>query len=98
MGCPYEGTGSCPDAWYAASPVPQVGPEDVPTYLANSTRETIPLQVAQDMHDALANVGVPVTLRVLRGSLHERAYEDVEVSPGVTVFQETMAFLSVYLA
>jgi acetyl esterase len=97
VGCPFEGTGSCPDDWYAASPLPQVGPSEVPTYVANSTHETIPLQLAQDMDDALANEGVPVTLRVLRGTMHERAYENVEVSPGVTVFDETMAFLTTYL-
>ncbi|TMK86001.1 MAG: alpha/beta hydrolase [Actinobacteria bacterium] len=99
IGCPYTGNGSCPDQWYAASPITGVTADDTPSYLANSTRETIPLQVAQDMDAALAASGVPHFLRVLEGAKHERQYEDVVVDPntGTTVFQESVAWLHAYL-
>jgi dipeptidyl aminopeptidase/acylaminoacyl peptidase len=97
-GCPFKGTGSCPHVWRVGSPIKYVTAEDVPTYLANSTAEQIPLVEATDMQSALQAAGVPVFLRVLEGSLHARAYEDVVVDEaGTTVFQESMAFLHDHL-
>jgi acetyl esterase/lipase len=97
IGCPFKGAGSCPAIWRKASPITYVTSDDPPTYLANSTDEQIPLVEATDMQSKLDAAGVPEFLRVLEGSLHARAYEDVEVSPGVTVFQESIAFLHDHL-
>jgi acetyl esterase/lipase len=97
VGCPYEGTGACPVRWTAASPITHVTPGDSPTYLANSMAELIPVKEARHMAAALDAAGVQHVLRLLPGSLHERAYEDVEVSPGVTVFEESMGFLHDHL-
>jgi acetyl esterase len=97
-GCPFKGTGSCPTKWRKGSPITYVTSDDAPTYLANSTDEQIPLVEATDMQSALQAAGVPVFLRVLEGSLHARAYEDVVVDDaGTTVFQESMAFLHDHL-
>jgi acetyl esterase len=97
VGCPYTGAGACPGRWTAASPITHVTSGDAPTYLANSTKELTPIQYARHMATALDGAGVGQLLRAVPGSLHERAYEDVDVSPGVTVFQETMAFLHDHL-
>lgn len=97
-GCPFKGTGSCPTKWRKGSPITYVTSDDPPTYLANSTDEQIPLVEATDMQSALQAAGVTVFLRVLEGSLHARAYEDVVVDDsGTTVFQESMAFLHDHL-
>lgn len=97
LGCPYTGAGACPARWTAASPIAHVTAGDAPTYLANSTAELVPIQYARHMAAALADAGVGHVLREIPGSLHERAYEDVEVSPGVTVFQDSMLFLHDHL-
>jgi acetyl esterase/lipase len=97
VGCPYTGTGACPDRWTGASPVTHVTSDDAPTYLVNSTKELIPLKEAQHMDAALAGAGVDHVLRVIAGSLHERAYEDVDAGSGLTVFQESIGFLHDHL-
>jgi acetyl esterase/lipase len=99
VGCPYEGPGACPSQWYDASPITFVSADDPPTYIANGTRETIPLQEARDLDAALRSAGVEDFLRVIRGSRHERQYENVVISlDGTTVLGETISFLLAHLS
>ncbi len=80
----------CPSKWDLASPHFFVDPSDAPIYLANSTDEIIPLQEATDFRDLCAAAGIPVELRILEGTRHERAYKN-------DVWAETMSFLHRYL-
>src|SRR5439155_22980950 len=70
IGCPYVGTGSCPQAWYDASAITYVSSDDPPAYIANGTTERIPFVEASDLDADLRAGGVTDYLRAVPGSLH----------------------------
>lgn len=66
----------CPDTYAQASPVTHVSAGDGSMLLFNGQREHIPVAVAREMNQALADAGVPHTLVVLKhSSEHARQYE-----------------------
>ena len=71
----------CPDTYIDASPITHADPTDAPMLLANSTNESTALSQAEDMANALEENGVPFELVVIQGSLHSKAYANVE-APG----------------
>lgn len=87
FGCSFA---DCPQTWADASPIEHVDRTDAPAFIANSTREIIPLANATTMAARLRAVGVPVVLRILPGSRHATAY-------AADVWDETLSFLARYL-
>jgi acetyl esterase/lipase len=90
LGCSLS---ACPATWAAGSAVRFVSSATVPTYVANSTTEIIPLAYAQAYVNALNDAAVANFFRVISGSKHAMAYQGVKVSKGVTVLTETVRWL-----
>jgi acetyl esterase/lipase len=84
---------TCPSAWAAATAKNFVTPATPPTFIANSTQETIPLAWAQEFSDALRANGVPVEFQTIVGTLHAEQYMTAVLADGRTVLEHTLDFL-----
>ena len=87
LGCPPLDP-SCRDTAAAASPINYVDGKTPPTFLANSTHESIPLSQLTQMAAALADAGVPHRTLTIPGSKHSVEYTDEAYCPSVR-FLET---------
>ncbi len=94
LGCSY---GVCPNTWSSASSTNQVSTTTVPIYVANSTNETIGLDIAQRFVDALNAHGVTNTFTVLQGTLHAQSYQGVHLPNGKTVLNDTADWMISHL-
>lgn len=82
---------SCHDTAAAASPITYVdGATTPPVFMANSTREMIPLFQMTSMAAALRAAGVPHTAMAVPGSAHSMSLTDIVYCPSVD-------FLKTYL-
>ncbi|MGZ4681982.1 MAG: alpha/beta hydrolase [Acidimicrobiales bacterium] len=81
---------ACPQTYADASPITWVSAKTLPSYIANSTDELIPIGQVQSYVAALQKAGVDVQFQQLPGTLHAVEY-------GGEVWQPTVAFLSAHL-
>ena len=96
VGCPLL---SCPSFWVAASPFTFATTGDPPVFVANSSKELVPLEDATDYQLRLRSVGVPMQLCVVDGAGHARQIEDSKCrDSGLTVWNETVSFIKDHLA
>jgi acetyl esterase/lipase len=87
MGCQPS---ACPQSYADASPITWVSAKTLPSYIANSADELIPIGQVQTYVAALQKDGVEVQFQELPGTLHAVEY-------GGEVWQPTVDFLSAHL-
>ena len=87
MGCQPS---ACPQSYADASPITWVSAKTLPSYIANSADELIPIGQVQSYVAALQKDGVEVQFQELPGTLHAVEY-------GGEVWQPTVSFLSSHL-
>jgi len=88
VGC---GPTACPQTYADASPITWVSAKTLPSYIANSADELIPIGQVQAYITALKSDGVEVQFQELPGTLHAVQY-------GGEVWSPTVSFLSAHLA
>jgi acetyl esterase/lipase len=93
VGCDFEGENACPVKWVDQSAVSWVTADDPPFYIANGTGETIPLLQAKSLHQKLANRDVTHVYQPIPEPLHARQYQNFKLDSGLTVQQDTIAFV-----
>ena len=81
---------ACPQSYADASPITWVSAKTLPSYIANSADELIPIAQVQSYVAALQKDGVEVQFQELPGTFHAVEY-------GSEVWQPTVAFLSAHL-
>jgi acetyl esterase/lipase len=81
---------ACPQTYADASPITWVSAKTLPSYIANSADELIPIGQVQTYVAALQKDGVDVQFQELPGTLHAVEY-------GGEVWQPTVSFLSSHL-
>ena len=81
---------ACPQTYADASPITWVSAKTLPSFIANSSDELIPIDQVQAYVAALQKDGVEVQFDELPGTLHAVEY-------GGEVWQPTVAFLSAHL-
>jgi acetyl esterase/lipase len=81
---------TCRAIWVANSPIDHCTKATAPMLLVNSTDELMPLDQATGMATRLQQVGVPHTLKVLKGKKHASEFAN-------EVWPETLDFLNQYL-
>jgi len=87
VGCPPS---ACPQTYADASPVTWVSAKTLPSYIANSADELIPIGQVQTYVADLQKDGVEVQFQELPGTLHAVEY-------GGEVWPPTVSFLSAHL-
>ena len=81
---------ACPQTYADASPITWASAKTLPSYIANSSDELIPIGQVQAYVAALQKDGVEVSFQQLPGTLHAVQY-------GGEVWQPTVTFLSAHL-
>lgn len=71
----------CPDTWSSMEPAFHASPGDAPLFTAHSEREFVPPYQSELLKQALGEVGVPMTVKVVPGTGHSSA---VYRHPGVS--------------
>lgn len=88
LGCASASAVDCPQA-ESASPLAQVDASDPPTMLVTGSREFVPVEQAEKMHEALLAAGVPTELVVVDGVGHGVQLLRNDVRAGVVEFFAT---------
>lgn len=83
LGCP--SLADCPQA-RLASPLYSVDRTDPPFFVANSTKELIPLVQSEDLVEALREHGIDTTFVTVKGTLHSIAVLDAEMKIRIASF------------
>ena len=83
----------------AISRISLIDPGNIPPMrLYNSSTETMPFQQMDEFEHALNTRGFfDLVTRTLADSMHAFQYWNAEISPGLTVGQDVIAFLSAHL-